>query len=110
MTEPLREPADDYRLRRTTPGVTVISRFLTLGRVPELRLEAQNPDEERPVPEIEVALDIEDYWELTQLLAQFRYAMESGQATRATWRKIRRIILASIVTERDRAWFVKQAS
>ena len=88
----------------------MISRFLTLGTVPELRLEPHNSDEERTAPEIELALDIEDYWELTDLMQRLRYAMEVGHATKPIWKRIRKIVQASIVAERDRTWFHKQGS
>ncbi len=86
----------------------MISRYLTLGKVPELRLEPQSRDEEHPVPEIEIALDVEDFWELSQLMTQFRYAQESGQSTRVVWKKISKIVTPSVVTERDRTWFARQ--
>ena len=86
----------------------MISRFLTLGKLPELRLEPQSADAENPAPEIEVALKIEDYWELTELLREFRYARESGQSTKKIWMRVAKIINFSIVSERDRIWFVKQ--
>ena len=88
----------------------MISRFLSLGAVPELRLEARSSDEERRAPEIELALDIEDYWELTELMQRLRYAMEVGQAAKPIWKRIRKIVQASIVAERDRTWFQKQGS
>lgn len=86
---------------------TLISRFLTLGSTPELRLEPQSSDNDNQVPEIELALDIEAFWELSSLLQQFRYAKESGHATKQIWKKISKFVLHAIVTERDRTWFLK---
>ena len=86
----------------------MISRFLTLGKLPELRLEPQSADAEHPVPELEVALQIDDYWELCELLREFRYAKETGQATKKIWQRVAKIISFSIISERDRIWFIKQ--
>ena len=86
----------------------MISRYFMMGKMPELRLEPQGADEEKPAPEIEVALKIDDYWDLTSLLSDFRYAKESGQPTKVIWNKITKIIMYSIISERDRTWFTKQ--
>ena len=88
----------------------MISRFLTLGKIPELRLEPQSPDLDKPAPEIELALEIEAYWDLHQLIGELRYESESGGSTKTTWKRIRKIVMPSIVTERDRNWFIKQGA
>ncbi len=88
----------------------MISRFLTLGKMPELRMEPQGSEEERPVPELEVSLRIEDYWEVSELMRQFRYATASGQSTGHIWKRIARIIAPGIITERDRLWFARNTN
>ena len=85
----------------------MISRFFTMGKIPELRLEPQGSDEEHPVPELEILLRIDQYWELSQLMTDLKYTSEAGHSTKKTWRKIKKIVANSIVTERDRLWFNK---
>lgn len=87
----------------------MISTFLKLGRTIELNLEPQTFDSSKGITEIELVLDIEDYWELSHLMREFRYAVESEQPTRRIWRRIRKIALPRILNERDRTWFFRQA-
>lgn len=85
------------------------TRYLTLGRVPELRLEPQGPDVENPAPELEVFLRIDELWELSELLQEFRFAAESGHSTLPVWRKFTKKLKKCIIHERDRVWFAKNA-
>jgi hypothetical protein len=88
-------------------GAAMINKFLTLGKIPELRSEPQGSEEENPVPELELALRIEQYWEMIHWLRELRFATSSGQSTLPAWRRIRAIANKCIVNERDRIWFMK---
>lgn len=85
----------------------MISKFLTLGKIPELRSEPQGSEEENPVPELELAMRVEQYWEITHWLRELRYATSSGQSSAPAWKRIRAIANRCIVNERDRMWFAK---
>lgn len=58
--------------------------------------------------QLEIELDIQDFWELEETVKKYRYAKKSDLATSLYWKKIITIIRQSIVNEKDRVLFIKK--
>lgn len=80
-----------------------MQRFITMGQIPEIRTEPHSGDYE--IPEVEVLLPVEVYWELQALIQELRYARVSGQSKTNTWRRFNRLVTPYVMLERDRLWF-----
>lgn len=83
----------------------MLQRFLTLGAEPELRTEPSSPA--KNIPEIEVVLPIEKFWELQELLRQLKYTRGADLSTSRFWQKLALVVKPYIVHEKDRLWFIK---
>jgi hypothetical protein len=81
----------------------MISRILAIGTLPELRSDPVAP--EKNVTEIEVAMEVDLYWELQELIAEMRYTHSMGVSTDTLWHKFSKKIVPCILLERDRLWF-----
>jgi hypothetical protein len=83
----------------------MIQRFLVMDSVPELRPEPGSP--ERSLVEMEVALPLEVYWRVRELIEDIKYSKSAGESSTRAWKEFANLILPYIVHERDRIWFIK---
>ena len=83
----------------------MMHRFLALGQLPELRTEPNSP--EKAIPELELLLPVEIYWQMGELIKELKYLRNAGQSTARHYNILQRLIAPFIVLERDRLWFAK---
>ena len=83
----------------------MIHRFLSLGKIPELRSEPTNPELE--IPEVEVLLDVQTFWDLTEVIKQIHFERSTGQSASRHWQRLVKLVRPRLIWERDRLWFAK---
>jgi hypothetical protein len=83
----------------------MLQRYLTLDKVPELRSEPSSS--EKSVPEVEILVPVEVYWEIEGLIKKISYARQADVSCSKQWQDLARLVHTYIVTERDRLWFAK---
>ena len=81
----------------------MFQRYLSIGSIPELRVEPIQSD--RVGNEVEVIIPIHINWEIEEIIANMRYARSQGDSIKKLWVKFAKIIYPCIVTEKDRSWF-----
>jgi hypothetical protein len=84
----------------------MFQRYLSLGNIPELRSDPVQS--EKIGNELEVVIPVDIYWEVDNLLKEFRYSRINGNSMKMLWSKFGRLLYPCIVAEKDRAWFKKQ--
>lgn len=100
-----RIPLESHRPLFQKVVIIMMHRFIQFGQVPELRTEPGNPD--KGIPEIEVLLPVEVYWQVTEMLKELRYARAAGQSTARLYALLKRTLTPHIILERDRLWVKK---
>ncbi len=85
----------------------MLHRFLTLSGLPELRSESASTDAD-VVPEIELLLPIEIYWDAQEIIRQMRYLRHAGQATSAQGKRLFALVMPYVTGERERQLLLAQ--
>lgn len=83
----------------------MIHRFLTLQGVPELRAESASTESD-VVPEVEVLLPVETFWEVQNLIHEFRYMRHTGLNTNRLNQRLQRLVLPFVLGERERLMLI----
>ncbi|WP_186645250.1 hypothetical protein [Fluviispira vulneris] len=81
----------------------MIQRFLTIAELPELRPDPIQTD--KSIPELEVIIPIDIYWQIQDIIKNMRYARVSDFSIDRHWRDFIRLIYPCILLEKDRLWF-----
>ncbi|KAB8033183.1 hypothetical protein [Fluviispira multicolorata] len=81
----------------------MLQRFLTIAELPELRPDPIQTD--KSIPELEVIIPIEVYWQIQDIIKNMRFARVSDFSIDRYWRDFIRIIYPYILLEKDRLWF-----
>jgi|GEM_PF-626187 len=79
----------------------MLHRFLTLTGVPELRAESATTDND-VVPEVELLLPVEMYWQAQEVIRELRYLRQTGQGGSALTDRLHRMLIPFVVSERER--------
>lgn len=79
----------------------MLHRFLTLTGVPELRSESASTESDA-VPEVEVLLPVEKYWEVQEIIKEVRYLRQAGANTVRHIQRLHRLVTPFVVNERER--------
>ena len=79
----------------------MLHRFMTISGVPELRSESASTESD-VVPEVEVLLPVEKYWEIQELLAEIRYQKHSGASISTKMRLVMKKVMPYVCGERER--------
>ncbi|APJ04124.1 hypothetical protein [Silvanigrella aquatica] len=81
----------------------MMQRFLTIGDLPELRSDPIQVD--KTIPEIEVFIPVDVYWEIQELIKNMRFARVSDLSIDKYWRDFHKLIYPCIIMEKDRMWY-----
>ena len=81
----------------------MILRFLTITDLPELRPDPIQVD--KTIPELEVFIPVDVYWEIQEIIKNMRFARNSDLSIDKFWRDFNRLIYPCLVFEKDRIWF-----
>ncbi|BBH53526.1 hypothetical protein [Fluviispira sanaruensis] len=81
----------------------MIQRFLTIAELPELRPDPIQTD--KSIPELEVIIPVDIYWQIQDIIKNMRYARVSDFSIDRHWRDFIRLIYPCILLEKDRLWF-----
>jgi hypothetical protein len=79
----------------------MLHRFLTTTGIPELRSESASTEADA-VPEVELLLPVEKFWEVQEVIKEIRYLKQTGSNPTPLVRKLNRMILPFVITERER--------
>lgn len=81
----------------------MLQRFLTIVDLPELRPDSIQSD--KGIPELEVFIPIDVYWEIQEIIKNMRFARVTGLTIDHYWREFNKRIYPCLIFEKDRIWF-----